>query len=54
MEMLATTYKSIKISDEWLAFQKILTSMTAQGLLKPNSIKNFNRHLGILRKLTGR
>lgn len=54
VEDLVTRYKGVDVGSQWdLYLQKIRTSKE-MGLIKPGALQNFNRHLVILRKLTGK
>ena len=54
LEDLTELYKNVSIGDEWNTYLQKIKKSSEMGLMKPGALANFNRHLVILRKLTGK
>lgn len=54
LEMLPELYKSVDIRAEWGDFFNKVKLSTEVGIVSQNSLENFHRHLGLLRKLLGK
>jgi hypothetical protein len=53
LEQLTVTYQTASIADSYSTFNAVVNRAIANGLLNPEQVKSFRRHVSFLRALIG-